>query len=573
MSSIHTWSHPYEPDPRFAKRVAYFSMEFGIHQPLKIYSGGLGFLAGSHMRSAHDLKQNMIGIGMLWKYGYYDQIRKEDRSMGATFQKKYYPFLEDTGILVPVYINQHQVLVKALYLAPEIFGTVPMYLLTTNIEENDHLAQTITDRLYDSNHETRAVQNVILGQAGAKVVDALGGADVYHLNEGHALPAAFHLYDKLGTVEAVREKLAFTTHTPEIAGNEEADIYMLHRLGFFGNVDLDEARSIIHQYGHTLNYTAAALTLSKRSNGVSQLHGSVARDMWKNVPEKCEIIGITNAQNKRYWADGKLEQALQDGDDAALKARKREMKVRLLEEVADQTGKVFDPDVLTIVWARRFAAYKRADLIMRDLARFTRLITDADRPIQLIWAGKPYPTDEGAISTFNHIQTYTYKRKNVAVLVGYEMALSKLLKEGSDVWLNTPRRPREASGTSGMTAAMNGSINFSVDDGWIPEFARHGDNCFLIPAADPGQQINKIDDRDHANMMRILEEEVIPTFYDSPSRWTEIMKASMKDVAPYFDSDRMAAEYYDKLYNFEPETYTRTEIEESSDEMISDSLV
>ena len=557
MNPYATWHHPYEPDPRFGKRVAYFCMEYGIHQPLKIYSGGLGFLAGSHMRSAAAMKQNLIGIGMLWKFGYYDQYRNADKTLQPVFIKKYYPFLEDTGIIVPVYINQHQVLVKALYLRPEIFGTVPMYFLTTNLEENDHLARSITDRLYDSNHETRIVQNIILGVGGAKVVEALGGSDIYHLNEGHALPVAFHLYNKYRDISEVRRRMVFTTHTPEAAGNDEHDIYLMDRLGFFSDIPVDEVKQLTGQHGHTLSYTPACLTFAKRANGVSQLHGAVSRGMWKDVHEGCEIVGITNSQNKEYWTDKAIEKARLDGDDKALMARKREMKQALFEEVANQTGKIFDPDVLTIVWARRFAAYKRADLIMRDLNRFNNLIKDTKQPIQIIWAGKPYPKDEGAISLFNHIQKYTYKRKNVAVLVGYEMALSKLLKQGSDVWLNTPRRPREASGTSGMTAAFNGSVNFSINDGWIPEFARHGENCFLIPAADPGLPLNQIDDLDHGHMMRILEEELIPAYYDKKGKWVEIVKNSMHDVAPQFDSDRMVTEYYEQLFNYDMDVQGR----------------
>ena len=551
MTPYATWNHPYEPDPKFGKRVAYLCMEFGIDQPLKIFSGGLGFLAGSHMRSAYELKQNFIGVGMLWKFGYYDQVRNDDRTMRPQFLKKYYPFLEETGIMVPVYINQHQVLVKALYLRPEIFGTVPMYLLTTNIEENDHLGRSITDRLYDSNHETRVVQNIILGIGGAKVIEALGGADVYHLNEGHALPLAFHLYGKHRNIDDVRRRMVFTTHTPEKAGNDEHDFDMLNRLGFFAGVHIDEVRQLTQQHGQALSYTPACLTFSKRSNGVSQLHGEVSRDMWKDVHESCEILGITNAQNKKYWADPVLDRALQDDDDAALLARKREMKVELMKFVADQTGKIFDPDVLTIVWARRFAAYKRADLIMRDLTRFNTLVSMTNRPVQIIWAGKPYPGDEGAISTFNHIQKYTYKRKNCAVLTGYEMGLSKLLKEGADVWLNTPRRPREASGTSGMTAAMNGAINFSIDDGWIPEFARHRENCYLIPAADTELAWTQVDDLDHGHMMNILEKELIPDYYAGDGSWLKMVKNSMRDVSPQFDSDRMATEYYELMYDYD----------------------
>jgi starch phosphorylase len=427
-----------------------------------------------------------------------------------------------------------------------------MYLLTTNIEENDHLAQTITDRLYDSNEEARIVQHIILGQGGAKVVEALGGADIYHMNEGHPLPLAFHLYDRHGDIEEVRKRLVFTTHTPEEAGNESHDVHTMNRLGFFGNVPMHEAQKLVDQQDqHYISYTPAALTLSKRSNAVSQLHGEVSRKMWKDVPNACEIVGITNSQNKAYWADKELDRALHENDDEAFRYRKHQLKRNLIEAVADETGKIFDPNVLTLVWARRFAAYKRADLIMRDLTRFTRLITNTDLPIQIIWAGKPFPTDEGAISTFNHIQKITYKRKNCAVMTGYELELSKLLKQGSDIWLNTPRRTREASGTSGMTAAMNGSVNVSINDGWIPEFARHGENAYIIPSANENLPMNRIDDHDHEGMMQILENDVIPTYYRDPARWLEIVKASMREVSPFFDSDRMATQYYEELYNHE----------------------
>ncbi len=226
------------------------------------------------------------------------------------------------------------------------------------------------------------------------------------------------------------------------------------------------------------------------------------------------------------------------------------MKAELFEVVANQTGKIFRPDVLTIVWARRFASYKRADLVLRDKERFLKMINNTKYPVQIIWAGKPYPMDYGSVNTFNEIITFNRGRANCATLVGYEIMLSRQLKRGSDVWLNTPRRPHEASGTSGMTAAMNGSVNVSINDGWIPEFARHGENAFVTPTADhTSMDIESIDNFDHENIMDVLENEVIPTYYDNPSKWVSIMKNSMRDVVPYFDSNRMADEYYQKLYN------------------------
>ncbi|MDO1448923.1 alpha-glucan family phosphorylase [Rhodocytophaga aerolata] len=549
MSQPHTLRHPYEYNPSYKKRVAYFSMEFAIHPALKIYSGGLGFLAGSHMRSAYDTKQNLFGIGILWKYGYYDQTRNSDNTMNVLFAEKFYNFLEDPGIIVPVYVNKHQIYVKAYYLRPEVFGTVPMYLLTTDIAENDHLAQTITHKLYDNNTYTRIAQSIVLGIGGAKVVDALGGADIYHMNEGHALPLAFHLYTQFNRdVEEVKNRVRFTTHTPEKAGNEEHPIQMLDNMGFFSSIPLEEVRKITMVEEEMFSHTLVGLRLSRRANGVSQLHGEVSRDMWADQQGVCPIIAITNAQNKKYWADGILDKSLAEGDDARLFDRKMHLKKRLLNYVGDQTGKIFDPEVLTIVWARRFAEYKRPDLIKRDIMRFNRLISNKDRPVQIIWAGKPYPLDANAVSVFNHLVTSNRKVKNCAVLVGYELALSALLKKGADIWLNTPRRPREASGTSGMTAAMNGAINFSISDGWVIEFARHGENAFVIPTTDPTQPIDQQDNEDFYSMMYILENEILPTYYNKPDRWKQLVKNSMLDVYPMFDSDRMVDEYYSKLY-------------------------
>ncbi|MDO6391726.1 alpha-glucan family phosphorylase [Pontibacter sp. BT731] len=548
MKAYSKWYHPYEINEKYQKRVAYFSMEFGIHQALKTYSGGLGFLAGSHMRSAHDLRQNMIGIGILWKYGYYDQTRNDDQTMRVQFQKKYYTYLEDSGIMVTVNVNGHPVKVKALVLRPEVFGTVPMYFLTTNIPENDHLARTITFHLYDREPSTRIAQSIVLGIAGAKVVEELGGADIYHMNEGHALPLAFYLQEKFGNAEEVRKRVVFTTHTPEKAGNEVHDIHLLNKMSFFNKSSLEEARHMTGMHGNFFDYTLSALRIARIANGVSQLHGQVARDMWYENENVCEIKAITNAQNARFWMDSTMRQALERDDTQALVQRKADMKQDLFELVADQTGKLFRKDVLTVVWARRFAAYKRADLLVHDIERFFEMISNKSQPVQVIWAGKPYPFDEGAVSVFNSLVNLSYQRKNFAVLTGYEIGLSRKLKQGSDIWLNTPRRPREASGTSGMTAAMNGAVNLSVLDGWLPEFARHGENSFVLPVVDTSLPDSMQDEIDHKNLMSILENDVIPTYYKDRGKWMNIVKQSMRDVMPFFDSDRMAHQYYEQMY-------------------------
>ena len=548
MAVNHEWRHPYPINPEYNKKVAYFCMEFGIDQALKIYSGGLGFLAGSHMKSAYTLGQNMVAVGMLWKFGYYDQVRDENNHMVAKLIKKYYNFLEDTNIKVKISINNFPVYVKALYLPPEIFHTVPVYLLTTDLPENDHLARTITHRLYDPNPLTRIAQKIVLGIGGAKVIDELGGAEVYHMNEAHPLPLCFHLYSKFQSWEKVKERCVFTTHTPERAGNEETAFQDLNMMNYFGEVPAAEIRRATNTQGNMFNHTAAALQMVKAVNGVSEIHAKVATEMWSYLPNIPEIKGITNAQNKGFWIDEKLQEAFEHKNLDALKSRKREMKRHLFKEVADQCGKIFDPGVLTIVWARRFAEYKRPSLVLHDLERFAAILNNPGMPVQFIWAGKPYPEDWKMMDMFNYLIDFTHDQKNAAVVTGYEIYLSRLLKQGSDVWLNNPRRPREASGTSGMSAAKNGTVNFSISDGWIPEFARHAENSFILPIADLTTSVFEQDNFDAQNLYRMLEEEIVPFYYNDPARWWDIVIQSMADVTPTFHSDRMADEYYKEMY-------------------------
>lgn len=543
--------HPYQFNEKYKKPVVYFSMEFAIDQCFKIYSGGLGFLAGSHMRSAYQLKQNVVGIGILWRKGYYDQFRKEDQSMGVQFQDKTYYFLEDTNIKYKIQINQHDVWVKAFYLKPEIFGTAPMFFLSTDLPENDYLACSTTFKLYDSDPSARIAQTMVLGIGGAKLLDQLHfEPDIYHLNEAHALSAVFHLYSKYGSTEKVREKLVFTTHTPEAAGNEQHNINMLHQMSFFNGLSMEEVRSVTRIEDNTFNHSLVALRLSHIANGVSKLHGEVSRQMWKDYEGICPIIHITNAQNKKFWADYWLEEARQNEDWDTFKNRKRRLKSKLFDVVADQTGKLFNPDVFTIVWARRFAEYKRPDLITRDIDRFYDLLHNTDRPVQIIFAGKPYPMDYNAVHMFDNLVHMSKKFKNMAVLTGYELKLSRQLKEGADVWLNNPRVTREASGTSGMTAAMNGAINFSTNDGWVREFKDlfEEQNSFVLPIADHTMPTFIQDQIDLDNLYDMLENNILPLYYNHPEQWLELIKTSMAQVAPYFDSDRMADEYYTKLY-------------------------
>ncbi len=532
---------------KYKKPVAYFSMEFAIDQALKIYSGGLGYLAGSHMRSAYSLKQNMVGIGILWKEGYYDQERNQDGTMRVSFHHKDYSFLTDTGIVFPIAINGSMVQVKAYLLKPEVFKTAPIFLLSTDIPENDFLAQTICHRLYDPNESTRIAQSILLGTGGAKLLEVLGRkTEVYHMNEGHALPLCFYLLNKYKKIEEVKKRVVFTTHTPEKAGNEEHSLKALNEMNFFqGATD----HMILPYIDHDrVNYTLTALRMSKRANAVSKLHLTVTDKMWSGYQGICDIIAITNTQKKSYWMDAAIEQASKSGNTKNLIARKKELKRELFKVVANQTGKIFDENVFTLVWSRRFAAYKRADLIMRDFDRFLKLVQNKKYPIQIIWAGKPYPEDYHAVHIFNDIYWKTKPLANCAVLTGYELELSAQLKKGSDGWLNTPKLFREASGTSGMSAAMNASMNISIPDGWVPEFARNGVNCFEIDHAKSSLHEEEKDLIEAQNLLKTLEKEVLPTYYAQPKKWWKIIQQAINDVATDFDSDRMAKEYYEDLY-------------------------
>ena len=546
------YTMPFSINKDYSKKVAYFSMEFAIDQALKIYSGGLGFLAGSHMRSGYNLKQDLVGIGILWKFGYYDQARNHDQTLNPTWTKKMYSFLEDTGIKFQIDIHDAPVWVKVWYLNPETFKTAPIFLLSTDVPENDHISKTICHRLYDANESTKLAQYILLGKGGAKLLDELNlERDIYHLNEAHGLPAAFYLLRKYGgDLQKVKEKLVFTTHTPEEAGNEKHNAYHCHQMSYFSGYSLNEVKAIEGEDDDMFNHSLCALRMARIANGVSQLHGVVSNEMWGKYPNICEIKAITNAQDYKYWADKPLYDARDERKDEEFDFIKKYIKKRTFRIVADQCGKLFDSNVFTMVWARRFAGYKRADLLLQDKERFTKLLSNKRYPVQIIFAGKPYPMDYSAISTFNNLVEESKNHKNMAVLTGYELALSKSLKQGSDVWLNNPRVPREASGTSGMTASMNASVNLSTDDGWIPEFAKNGVNSFVVPKADyANMSVYDVDHYDMNKLYDILENEILPMYYDRPNEWRQVVKNAMDDVKVQFNSDRMADEYYKLIYN------------------------
>ncbi|MFR4415943.1 MAG: alpha-glucan family phosphorylase [Akkermansia sp.] len=336
---------------------------------------------------------------------------------------------------------------------------------------------------------------------------------------------------------------------PEEAGNEKMDVNTMNTFSFFDGLSMEQVRAAVGMTDNTFNYTLAALRLSHIANGVSKLHGEVSRQMWKDYEGICPIIHITNAQNQKYWQDPELAEAFQARNKEAFIRRKRALKKALFRMVGEQTGRVFDPTCLTIVWARRFAAYKRPDLVTGNPTMFERMLQRTNYPVQFIWAGKPYPMDHGAIEIFNRLNDLTAKYPRSAVLTGYELGLSRYLKNGSDVWLNNPVVTREASGTSGMSAAMNGSISVSTNDGWICEFAKDGENCFVIPEAPAHLSPEARDRSDRDNFYNILDDKILPLYYDHNDKWMDIVFNAMTDIYPEFDSDRMADQYYTEMYN------------------------
>ncbi len=541
---------PYTINPSFTKKVAYFCMEYGIHQPLKIYAGGLGFLAGSHLRSAFELRQNFIGIGILWKYGYYDQVRKQDQTMDVLFEEKNYGFLIPTNIKFTIKVSKHEVWVTAYYLPSEIFDTAPLFLLSTDLPENDYLSKTISDKLYDANPETRIAAAILLGEGGVKLLEAIKWEpEIYHLNESHALPLAFYLYNKSRNSKEVKNKLVFTNHTPEEAGNQKTNLSLLEKMGFFCDIPITEIKEITESNNDELNHTLTALLLSKKANGVSKKHLETLCKIWKRNGNICSLISITNAQNYTFWHNENMYQAVEKKQDDEILKIKQKGKQELFEIVADQCGKIYDKNICTIIFAKRFAGYKRPDLFFHDMEKFHQLVTNKQRPVQIIWAGKPYPMDYPSIGIFDKIVNICKTYTNCSILVGYEISLSKIFKQGADVWLNVPRMTHEASGTSGMAAAMNGAVNVGLPDGWFPEFAKDKINSFIIPPCDVNLPEHIQDDKDAASLYQLLEKDILPMYYDYPKKWLAIVKNGLTDIVPEFESNRMATEYYERLYS------------------------
>jgi starch phosphorylase len=395
---------------------------------------------------------------------------------------------------------------------------------------------------------------MLLGIGGIRALRALHlPVDLYHFNEGHAVFAGIELIaDRIeagadfgAAWQEVREKIVFTTHTPVPAGNEIHAIEDLHRLGAGCELVKAELREI---GGNPFNMTVAGLRLARRANAVAQLHGETARSMWAGVDNAAPIIAITNGVHRGTWQDPRIAFAV-GGDDSALRFARREMKDELLAEVAARTGVKLSREALTIGFARRAATYKRPDLLLRDPDRLAPLLKDGR--VQLIFSGKAHPADQaGKAVVALLIETIRQWPESIVFLENYDMALGRLLTRGCDVWLNTPRRPMEASGTSGMKAAMNGTLNLSILDGWWPEGCEHGVTGWAI--GDETVEPDSVQDvRDLKALYATLEQDVVPAWAD-PARWAHMMRASIRMGVERFSSDRMVTEYFARLYSAAP---------------------
>jgi len=517
-------------------------MEYGLHEEFHSYAGGLGILAGDFMKSAGDLGQSVVGVGLRWAQGYTVQRIGSDGHPYDTWRDFPPGPLRDTGVRVRVRVGAREVECCVWQVAH--YAIAPLYLLEA-VDERD---RWITRRLYDPSPDCRVAQEMLLGIGGVRALRALHlPVDLYHFNEGHAVFAGLELIaDRIeaGTDfhvawHELRKQIVFTTHTPVPAGNEIHAIEDLHRLGAGCELVKAELREI---GGEPFNMTVAGLRLAHRANAVAQLHGETARTMWADVEGAAPIIAITNGVHRGTWQDPRIAAAA-TADDEALRRVRRQMKDELLAEVATRTGVRLDPDALTIGFARRAATYKRPDLLLRDPDRLAPLLKD--RRVQLIFSGKAHPADQAGKAVIALlIETIRQWPDSIVFLENYDMALGRLVTRGCDVWLNTPRRPMEASGTSGMKAAMNGTLNFSILDGWWPEGCDHGVTGWAIGDETVGPDQ---DARDLKALYETLEDEVLPAWADN-ARWARMMRASIRMAVERFSSDRMVEEYFTRLY-------------------------
>jgi glycogen phosphorylase len=603
-------------------KVAYFSMEFGLHESLPIYSGGLGILAGDHLKSASDLGIPLVGVGLLYRQGYFRQYLNNEG-----WQQEIYP--ENDFYNLPLILERDE---KGEPLTVELdfgnrhfrvqiwrvqVGRVPFYLLDTNLESNSPEDRLITAQLYFGDKEMRMIQEILLGVGGIRALHALGIVpNVCHMNEGHAAFLALErirlLMEKRGVGFSVAKEIVsagniFTTHTPVEAGIDHFPAELLDKffnryyrsLGLSRDEFLGLGRQNPKNSQESFCMAVLALRLASHVNGVSQLHGEVSRQMWKNVwpelpEEQVPLTSITNGVHTRTWMSNQMARLLvrylgvrwlEDPTDSAAWRRitkipdaelwrtqlscreklvdfaRKRLKEQLIKigattkEIAT-ADEVLDPEVLTIGFARRFATYKRGTLLLKDLDRLARILNNAEMPVQIIFAGKAHPQDQEGKELIRQIVQVSHQerfRHRIVFIEDYDIEVARHLVQGVDVWLNTPLRPMEASGTSGMKVAFNGGLNLSVLDGWWCE-GYQGNNGWAIGKGEVYQDVDYQNQIESRATYDLLEKEVIPLYYDRghdgiPRAWVSVMKASMVSLCPVFSTDRMVQEYTDYSYN------------------------
>jgi starch phosphorylase len=593
--------------------VAYFSPEFGITEALPQYSGGLGVLAGDHLKAASGLGVPIVGVGLLYRHAYFHQELDADG-----WQLERYPTLDPhtmplelvDGVRINIDLGGRPLCAQVWRAR---VGRVSLYLLDADVDDNDDELRQVTDRLYGGDHEHRLRQEVLLGMGGVRALDALGETpQLFHMNEGHAGFSALErirgLCGPLGltvpeAVEAVRASTVFTTHTPVPAGIDRFDRPLMEQY-FAGwaddvGVTMDELMALGHEPADhpdaPFNMAVLGLRLSGAANAVSKLHGVVSRRMfgglWPGVPtDEVPIGSVTNGVHPRTWVSEEMNELLSrrvlpEWPDAAaerwehvadappeelwrvrtvgrerlvsfVRARLRASAAARGETDTAWIDHAFDPTALTIGWARRFATYKRANLLLAQPDRLRRLLGDTERPVQLVFAGKAHPADDRGKEMIRAIVQASRDvelRTRMVFLEDYDMALARVLYQGADLWLNTPRRPQEACGTSGMKAALNGALNCSVLDGWFDELF-NGDNGWAIKSAESHEDLGRRDDVEGSALFDLLENEIVPAFYDrrghgrAPGRWIERMTASLVSLGPAVSASRMVRDYVAHLY-------------------------
>ncbi len=538
-------------------RVAYFCMEYGLDPSFPIYAGGLGILAGDHMKSAGDLHVPVTGIGLLWDEGYTRQVIGARHSIQDQYPKTPRDAVRKIDTRLAVTVRGKKVPLRAWKV--ERFVSSDLYLL----EPEREVDRWITQRLYGGDHEDRLAQEIVLGVGGVRLLQALDlDVEVFHFNEGHAVFAGLELLrqakyggKKLSErIAKLRDHVVFTTHTPVPAGNEVHALSSLRQM----DADLGFTDTELTQIGgDPFSMTVAGLRMSRVTNGVAELHAKTAQKMWKDVSGASSIIAITNGVHAPTWQDARIRAALVP--DKSTKAQNEELweahqalKAELIAEIARRTGHHLAQDKLLIGFARRAAAYKRADLILGDAKRLAKLFA---KGVQIVYSGKAHPRDVPGKAIVGRLVAASHKHpRHVVFLENYDMELGALLTRGTDIWLNNPRRPLEASGTSGMKAAMNGVPNLSILDGWWPEGCKHGVTGWKIGDPDPkddafdDKDAQRIDKRDRELLFKTIEKDVLPA-YGIRAKWIEIMRASIAMSQWRFSSDRMMQDYVAKVYS------------------------